>query len=209
MQAILETVCERLKAEYAAHTILLYGSTAEGSADADSDLDLAALGAVDRVIRVAEHQDGVFVDAFVYPDTALEAPEDEHLRFRGARILLQRSGTAETLLQRLEVKCEAGPEPLPEDELEMRRTWARKMVARIQRGDVEGHYQRHWLLTALLEDYFHLRALWFEGPKKTLAWLAAHDRATSKAMEAALEPGAPITAIEVAVNHVLNEVLPR
>jgi predicted nucleotidyltransferase len=204
-EEILARPCARLQAEYGAHTILLYGSMADGSADADSDLDVAAFGPVERVTRVAELRDGIFVDAFVYPDTVLDAPEEEHLRFRGSRILLQRAGAAASLLERLEERYEAGPEPLPADEVEVRRTWARKMVARIQRGDAEGDYRRHWLLTVLLEDYFHLRGSWFEGPKKALAWLATHDAATSRALEAALEPGASIAAIELAVNHVLNE----
>lgn len=207
-QMILGTLCERMKADYAAHTILLYGSMADGSANADSDLDLAAFAPVDPLIRVAELRDGVFIDAFVYPEAVLEHPEDEHLRFRGSRILLQQAGSAESLLQLLEEKYQAGPDPLPVDEVAVRRTWARKMLVRIQRGDAEGNYRRHWLLTALLEDYFLLRGLWFEGPKKALAWLSAHDPAALQAMEAALEPDAPITAIEIAVNHVLNEIGP-
>ena len=202
---VLASVCERLKTEYDAHTILLYGSMADGSANADSDLDIAAFGAVDKVVRVAELQDGVFIDAFVYPEAVLDAPDEDHLRFRGGEILLQSGEAAARLFSRLDEIYAAGPKPLPADEVEVRRTWARKMVARIKRGDAEGNYRRHWLLTALLEDYFHLRGLWFEGPKKALAWLSTHDTATQQAMEAALEPGAPIAAIERVVSRVLNE----
>lgn len=206
---ILEAVCESLKAEYDAHTILLYGSMADGSANADSDLDIAAFGPVDQVTRIAKVQDGVFIDAFIYPEAVLKDPEEGHLRFRGSEILLQKAGSAEALLERLDEKYEAGPKALPADEIEVRKTWARKMVARIKRGDAEGNYRRNWLLTALLEDYFHLRGLWFEGPKKALAWLNEHDSTTLQAMEAALQPGAPIKAIEVAVGHVLNEHVPN
>jgi predicted nucleotidyltransferase len=204
-QAILDAVCERLKAEYKAHTILLYGSMADGSDSADSDLDIAAFGPGDHIVRIAEVVEDTFIDAFIYPEAVLDAPEEEHLRIRGSRILVQKSGSAEALLKRLDEIYAAGPKALPVDELEARRTWARKMMARIKRGDVEGNYRRAWLLTALLEDYFHLRGWWFEGPKKALAWLNAHDSAALRAIESALEPGAPVTAIEAAVEHVLSE----
>ncbi|EAQ98774.1 nucleotidyltransferase domain-containing protein [Congregibacter litoralis] len=204
----LETVCERLKAQYDAYTILLYGSLADGSANADSDLDIAAFSPVDRVTRVAEIQDGIFIDAFIYPESVLDAPEEEHLRFRGAEILFQKTESAAVLFERLDELYVSGPAPLPADEITVRRIWATKMVARMQRADAEGNYRRHWLLTALLEDYFHLRGLWFEGPKKALSWLRTHDSATLKALEAALEPGAPITSIEIAVDRVLNASVP-
>jgi hypothetical protein len=69
------------------------------------------------------------------------------------------------------------------------------MHARLGRGDVEGNFRRVWLLTALLEDYFHLRGLWFEGPKRAFLWLAEHDPVAHAAFERALVPGAPREAI--------------
>ena len=38
-------------------------------------------------------------------------------------------------------------------------------------GDLEGNFRRVWLLYALLEDYFALRGMWYEGPKAALKWL--------------------------------------
>ena len=64
------------------------------------------------------------------------------------------------------------------------------MLARMERADPEGNYRRIWLLQALLEDYFHRRGLWFEGPKKALRWLEASDAPAYNAYSRALEPGA-------------------
>jgi hypothetical protein len=88
--------------------------------------------------------------------------------------------------------------------MQVRRTWARKMLARIARGDIEGDYRRAWLLTALLQDYFELRGLWFAGPKEGLAWLAANDAGAYAAVEAALKPGAGVAAIARAVGAVVG-----
>lgn len=197
--ALLHAVCKELQFEHAAHTILLYGSLADGTAGAESDVDLAAFGPVATVTRAAHVRDGTFIDAFVYPEVVLESPEEEHLRLRGARILLQRGTSAEAFLERLDAKHRAGPEPLPPDELQARRVWAHKMLARSRRGDAEGNYRRAWLLTALLEDYFHLRGLWYEGPKKAMAWLRLNDPGTSEAFEQALRPAAQLATIAAAV----------
>lgn len=45
-EQVLESVCQGLQSEYGAHTILLYGSIADGSANAHSDLDIVGFGAV-------------------------------------------------------------------------------------------------------------------------------------------------------------------
>lgn len=205
MASVLKGVCERLKREYAAHTVLLYGSMADGSANTDSDLDIAAFAPVDSITRIAELHQGVFVDAFVYPESVLASPDDEHLRFRGAKVLVQIADSAEAFLQRLDARYAAGPTPLPPDEITARRVWAKKMLARAQRGDVEGNYRRAWLLTALLEDYFHLRGLWFEGPKKAFTWLHENDPATLRSFDAALKPDAPLSAIDVVVACVVRD----
>ena len=49
--------------------------------------------------------------------------------------------------------------------------WLDKMLARAEKGDPEGDFRRHWLLTALLEDYFAFRGRWYLGPKSSLAFL--------------------------------------
>ena len=84
----------------------------------------------------------------------------------------------------------------------MRRVWARKMLGRIRRGDLEAHYRRHWLLFQLLEDHFALRGRWYRGPKLALAELARADAATSAAFATALAPDAPLEAIDALVDLV-------
>lgn len=200
--AILDAICDELVAAHGVHTILLYGSRADASANADSDYDIAAFGPVAKEFRVARVLHGAYLDVFVYPADALAAPGVEFLKLRGSRIIRQRGTDADDALATLNAVFDRGPELLPADEIEARKVWAHKMLARMQRGDPEGHYRRSWLLMALLEDYFQLRGLWYLGPKKALRWLQQADPATHAAMVQALAPGAGDDAIAALVQRV-------
>jgi len=199
---ILDQICKELVATHAVHSILLYGSRADGSAGADSDYDVAAFGSIDKSFRVARVLDGTYLDVFVYPEALLLEPTEEYLKLRGSRVVMQRGAEAEDFLSKLEEIFRRGPEPLPSDEIEARKVWAHKMVARMQRADLEGNYRRVWLLTAMLEDYFHLRGLWYQGPKKALRWLHQFDVPTYDAMHLALEPNASKEAVSSLVHLV-------
>jgi len=199
---ILEEVCRELTATHSVHTIFLYGSRADGSSTNDSDYDVAGFGPVEQAFRIARTVAGAYLDVFVYPETVLLAPAEEYLKLRGCRILLQRDEEATNFLAKLDELFRLGPKPLPPDEITALKVWAHKMVARIKRADAEGNYRRVWLLTALLEDYFQIRGLWYQGPKKALLWLEEFDLPTHAALMRALEPGASIEAISSLVNLV-------
>jgi predicted nucleotidyltransferase len=205
MTPLLARISDELLRVHQAHTILLYGSRANGTQGPHSDHDIAAFAAVARIHRDTRLVDGEYLDVFVYPEAALDAPGEEHLKLRGAVVIAQRADDATRFLAGLEALHQRGPTPLPPDEIAVRRSWAWKMNARLRRGDVEGNFRRVWLLTALLEDYFHLRGLWFEGPKRALLWLGEHDPVAHAAFERALTPGAPATAIEALVTIVAGK----
>jgi len=46
--------------------------------------------------------------------------------------------------------------------------WCRKMLLRAARGDAEGAYRRHWVLTDSLEIFCDLKHRPYRGPKKAL-----------------------------------------
>jgi hypothetical protein len=122
------------------------------------------------------------------------------LKLLGGRVLLDERALAAPLLAALAALDARGPAALSEPEQRMRRVWARKMLARIQRDDVEGRYRHHWLLFQLLEDYYALRTVWYRGPKLALADLRARDPATFALFERALAPGAPLAALAALVD---------
>jgi hypothetical protein len=198
--AVLAQICEELVSVHQVHTILLYGSRADGSAGDDSDYDIAAFGPVAEAFRIARQVGAAYLDVWVYPEACLAEATEESLRLRGSRIVMQRARDGEAHLAKVDALFRRGPTPLSANEKEARRVWAHKMLARIARGDPEGNYRRVWLLQALLEDYFHRRGLWFEGPKKSLRWLEQSDPPAYLAFCVALEPAASSQAIAALVH---------
>lgn len=205
MTPLLARIRDELVQRHRAHTILLYGSRANGTEQPDSDYDIAAFAPIDVLWRDTRAIDGQFLDVFLYPEAVLTNPSVEYFKLRGSAILLQRGNAAIEFLHALNALHEKGPPPLPEDERAVLKNWARKMSVRLKRNDIEGNYRRVWLLTALLEDYFQLRGHWFEGPKRSFLWLAEHDRPTLAAFDRALLPNAPDEAIEALVARVVDD----
>jgi hypothetical protein len=79
------------------------------------------------------------------------------------------------------------------------------MLARARKGDLEAHYRRSWLLTALLEDYFRLRGQWYLGPKQSFKILWESDPNTVAAFAAALKPGADLQTLEELIKRVTGD----
>ena len=109
---LLNRICDELR-EAGAHTILLYGSRADGSANALSDYDVAGFAPVAHIVRDTRVVDGCFLDVFLYPGDALDRPTPELLKLRGSRILVQRDGTATRFLAELEAVYQQGPADSP------------------------------------------------------------------------------------------------
>jgi hypothetical protein len=186
------------------HTILLYGSRGNNTHTTDSDYDIAAFGPVSEVQRLTESTGAAYLDVFVYPECMLLEASEDLLRLRGSVVLLERDRSAARLLAGLDERFAAGPTKLNPGEQQARRDWLKKMAQRMRRGDAEGDFRRAWLLTALLEDYFVLRAIWYEGPKKALAWLRINDEVGLRLFTTALAPGSPPEAIDRLVEYVAS-----
>jgi uncharacterized protein len=201
-----ETLVAEIRRSHAAHTIILYGSRARGDATPDSDIDVAAFAEVATTMRDARHWHGLYLDGFVYPTAVATSPtlDPEMLNLADGRVLLDERGLAGALLDRVAAMDREPPPAAPADHCQMLRTWARKMLPRIKRGDIEAHYRRHWLLYQLLEDYYTLRGERYPGPKLALAALRRDRPATFFAFEGALAPGAPHEALEALVDAVVG-----
>jgi hypothetical protein len=140
--------------------------------------------------------DGLYLDAFVYGESALATLEPALLRLLGGVVLRERHGFGTRLLAQVEELHERGPLPIPEDERRALMVWARKMLDRIHgRNDVEGNYRRMSLLVRALEDYFGLRNIWYRGEKEAFAWLRQYDAQAYGLFERAAAPAASAGAI--------------
>jgi predicted nucleotidyltransferase len=195
---MIAELVDELRRVHGAHAAIVYGSFARGDATNESDVDIAAFADVAEVTRDARLWNGIYLDAFVYPSET--EPSVELLKLVGGQIVLDDRGVARRLLERIDELERRGPTPLSEPEARMRRVWAQKTLARVQRGDAEGNYRRHQLLVNLLEDYFALRGTWFRGAKVALGELPPRARET---FERALAPDAPHEALARLVELVI------
>jgi hypothetical protein len=190
----LAQITRILRDQYRCHTVILYGSRARDDSSPGSDYDLLGFRKTGPVVHDARKIRGRYLDAFVYPEK--RARPKELLRARGGRVIFQKGTFGEDFLARLTRLYARGPKPLPTTEIEVRKLWAQKMLDRAKRRDSEGNYRRIWLMYTLLEDYFALRGLWYEGSKAALQWLKQNDPAAHALFDAGLKPGARLSIIE-------------
>ena len=200
-RSFLARLISELRSRHSFHTLILYGSHARGDATSASDYNLLAIRkSGDRVFRDARKWRGVYIDLFIYPERKVQPSSLLHVK--GGKVLVQRKKYGDRLLRKLDRIHARGPQPLPLDELTARKIWARKMLDRIRIGGLEGQYRRAWLLATLLEDYFALRGLWYEGPKTSFQWLQHNEPDIHARFEQALRSNARIAALEALVRAV-------
>jgi hypothetical protein len=135
--------------------------------------------------------DGIYIDAFIYPEATLKTLEPSLLRILGGVVIRERDGFGSALLAQLRELHERGPVPMPDDERRALIVWSQKMLDRFRgQGGLEADYNRMSLLLRALEDYFALRNAWFRGSKLAFEWLFQHDGSAYASFERAAQPGA-------------------
>ncbi len=200
---LLGLLHRHLTKRFGCHTAILYGSRARGDWDVASDIDVIAFHDGSQAGQVAHRWRGLHLDLFLYPTAT--PPSPDWRRLQGGSVLFQRTSTGDEVLSAVEAMVAAGPERLSDDEARTRRLWAEKMLARAVMGGPEGDYRRHWLLMALLEDYFALRGEWYVGPKHSLALLERERPRDFALLGSALNPCASIADIRAAVRMVTDQ----
>ena len=162
-----------LTGAYAPLAILAYGSYADGSWGPDSDFDALVLTAGGPERHDMSVVGSVQLDAFVYPVSRFDEPfaPSAFPQLADATLLLDTEGRGQTLIDRVRAWRATQPLPTPE-ELRSQATWCRKMLRRAGRGDTEGLFRWHWVLVDSLEIFCLLAGQPYQGPKKSLRWLA-------------------------------------
>jgi predicted nucleotidyltransferase len=198
-QRLQETLCD----EHGCHTVILYGSRARGDATGGSDVDVLGIRESGDPLRIGRLWHGLLLDAWIYADSNLP-PLSEMIHIEGGIVLRERADFGSALLAKIEDEVAKPTQPLSADEREHRATWMKKMVSRAARGDVEGHYRRHWLLYSLLEDWFAFSCLRYRGPKESFAYLKQHCPEVHEEFQRALNPNATLRDIERLVDVIVG-----
>ena len=169
----MQKVIDYLVETYNPDCLILYGSYADGSYNANSDLDALILADVSEASHDVSVVDGTQLDVFVHPADAVLNPAD-YPQLHYSRILIDRQGRGKALKEAVANYIENRPARSDESILEDI-VWCEKMLSRTQRGDAEGFYRWHWVLCDSLEFYSDIRGWFYAGPKKTLLLMQKHD----------------------------------
>jgi hypothetical protein len=172
--ADLSVLAQELSQTHHCHTVILYGSRAHDTYTDASDIDVVCFGSQVVEVSDARFWQGYWLDAWIYPETkALDTEQFLHLH--QGQVLCQKDDFGTRLLAEVAHILDTPPPPTPPDVWQHRRVWLSKTLARIERGDPEAWYRRHWLIADLLEVHMTLQHQRFLGFKRTMQWLADND----------------------------------
>lgn len=173
---------------------VLYGSHADGTANAESDYDVLLI-TESTECHDTDIVNGVQLDAWMYPRSWAESLTDGEavIQLHDGVVLLDTDGLAAGLIA-LAREHAAEKAHLSDEEKRDLQAWCEKMARRARRGDAEGLYRWHWLLTDSLSIYCDVRDAFYFGPKKTLLRMEQHDPEGFSLYSAALQDMAALDA---------------
>lgn len=183
----MEGILNDLYGRYKPQALILYGSYADGTEGPDSDFDALILADC-TPCHDTRMVDGVQLDVWVYPADyfAQEDSLEDALQIADGIVLHDPQGIGAALAARVRALLAARPTRTDAENAQSL-AWCRKMLRRTARGDAEGLYRWHWLLTDSLEIACDLLHQPWRGPKKTLRWLAENHPEIHAAYARALE----------------------
>jgi predicted nucleotidyltransferase len=201
-QKLINSVKEYLVQKYQCHSIILYGSFVNGSYSEESDIDLVCFCDKQEKENDTTVLNNRQLDVWIY-STEIMNNIDEFLHIRGGKILLDERTMCANFLNEINSHFIKGPKQLTLEEKDFHKSWIQKMLKRSKKGDVEGNFRYHWLLTDTLEIYFSIKGIWYLGPKKSLQWLYENDMEAYCIFNNALRINTDITEIERLIDYIV------
>ena len=196
----MQHIISHIESKYEPLCIVLYGSYADGTFNAQSDFDCLIITQSKDAAHDSSVIDGVQLDLFIH--TQSEVDEIDCIPLFDAKVIKDTGNIAAELVQKAR-NLVANSSKKSNGEKQALRAWLHKMLARAKNDDADGLYRRHWLLTDALEIYFDLRDRFYFGPKKAIAALRHENEAGFALFTAALSGGYDDVAAWVA--HVIME----
>ena len=187
-----EDIIKYLASRYDPLSVIVYGSWADGSNNAGSDFDALVITRGGERGHDTSFVGGVQLDAFIYPESSVgaDADCDEFSQIWDGEPLLDTDGIGAELIGRVNTWLDSRPEKTAE-ELRADIAWCRKMLTRAGRGDAEGFFRLHWLLTDSLEIFCQTLGWRYLGPKKSLRRMSIERPEAFEVYSAALAGRSP------------------
>lgn len=183
----MDALIDYLKKKYAPIGLIVYSSFADGTNDQNSDLDALLVTADGEEQHDHSRAFGTELDVFIYPSSRFtqDCAIEEFIQIWNGQILIDQEGLLEDLKERANAYI-SGYTAKSRAENEHSIAWREKMLERTKRGDMEGIYRLHWLLTDSLEIYFDLKEQYYFGPKKALRQMREKDDISARLYDKAL-----------------------
>lgn len=199
---LIYSVKEYLVKKYDCHSIILYGSFANGDYTEESDIDLVCF-----CDRPTKENDTIVLndrrlDAWIYKTETMDNCA-QFLHVIGGKILLDKRNLSTNFLSKIDEHFKKGPLQSSLEQKEFLKSWLLKMLKRAKKGDIEGNFRCHWMLNDSLEIYFNIIERWYLGPKKSLQWLLDNDKEAYYIFNDALKINADITEIERLIQFIV------
>lgn len=183
----MERIIEYLREKYAPLGIVVYGSFADGSNNDHSDFDVLVITKSGNEMHDNTIVEGVMLDAFIYPKAKFLDVFNckEFVQIVDGCVVFDTDGIAAEVQSRVKEYIDSIP-PKSNTENNTNVEWCEKMLARAARGDMEGYFRWHWLLTESLEIYCDVIGMRYFGPKKSIKCMQEKDPESAKIYEKAL-----------------------
>lgn len=183
----MEHIIEYLRQKYTPLGMIIYGSFADGSNNDHSDFDVLVITENGSEVHDNTIVDGIMLDAFIYPKAKFfgEFDCEDFVQIFDGRIVFDTDSIATKLQAEVrEYVNSIQPKTYAENKTNVE--WCEKMLLRAARGDAEGYFRWHWLLTESLEIYCDVLGLRYFGPKKSIKRMQEEDPESAKIYEKAL-----------------------
>ncbi len=182
----MEEILLYLRNKYRPLSIIVYGSFADGTNNENSDFDVLVITESGEEKHDNSTINGIILDAFVYPKCIFEETDPKaFLQIQGGKIVVDTNGIAAKLLESV-ARYISNIQAKTYEENKRNIDWCEKMLLRAARGDTEGYFRFHWLLTESLEIYCDVIGERYLGPKKSIIRMQAEDGESAELYKNAL-----------------------
>ncbi len=168
----MEQVINYLIQKYNPISIIVYGSYADGSHNANSDFDALVISKQHENYHDISVVGGIRLDIFVYSEDCFQdnVSYADFLQISDGIVVWDTNEFGKKLRSQVVKYIESLPRKA-DNEIQKDIEWCKKMLLRTKRGDAEGAYRWHWLLVDSLEIFCEIMHQDYKGPKKSLLWM--------------------------------------
>ncbi len=168
----MDKIIEYLKEKYDSTAIIVYGSYADGTNNANSDFDALVIAKQHEKFHDISVVDGIRLDAFIYPESYFQdnVSYADFLQISDGIVVWDTHQFGKNFKSQVDGFINSLPRK-PDSDIQKDIEWCKKMLLRVKRGDAEGAYRGHWVLVDSLEIFCEVMHHTYKGPKKSLIWM--------------------------------------